>query len=92
MRLLFKVLSFLPLVVLHGAGWVLGWLVFLLSARYRGRLIANARQAGVVRADWTKSVGAAGQLVAELPRLWAGTPVALEWSGAEHIEDALRLG
>lgn len=92
MRLLFKVLSFLPLVVLHGLGWTLGWLAFLLSATYRGRLIANARQAGVVRASWMKSVGAAGQLVAELPRLWVGAPVPVEWSGEEQIDDALRLG
>ena len=92
MRLLFKVLSFLPLLVLHGVGWLLGWLVFLLSATYRDRLIANARQAGVVRHRWMKSVGAAGQLVAELPRLWMGTPVPVEWVGESYIEDALQLG
>lgn len=89
MRLLFKVLSFLPLAVLHGVGWVLGWGAFLLSATYRLRLVANARQAGVLRQDWMKSVGAAGQLVAELPRLWLGAPVPMEWAGAEHIEEAL---
>ncbi len=92
MRLLFKVLSFLPLVVLHGVGWALGWLVFLLSPTYRGRLIANAHQAGVVRSNWMKSVGAAGQLVAELPRLWVGAPVWVEWRGESQIEEALRLG
>ena len=92
MRLLFKVLSFLPLVVLHGVGWALGWAVFLMSGTYRGRLIANAQQAGVGRTSWMKSVGAAGQLVAELPRLWAGAPVPVQWSGEAHIEDALRLG
>lgn len=92
MRLLFKVLSFLPLVVLHGAGWLLGWVVFLLSATYRGRLMANARQAGVARAQWMRSVGAAGQLVAELPRLWVGAPVTVEWRGEAHIENALHLG
>ena len=92
MRLLFKVLSFLPLVVLHGVGWVLGWLVFLLSATYRDRLIANARRAGVVRQRWIKSVGAAGQLVAELPRLWMGAPVSVEWTGENYIGDALNLG
>ncbi len=89
MRLLFKVLSFLPLAVLHGVGWVLGWWVFLLSATYRRRLVANAQQAGVLRQDWMMSVGAAGQLVAELPRLWLGAPVPMEWTGAEHIEEAL---
>ena len=92
MRLLFKVLSFLPLVVLHAVGWALGWVVFLLSATYRGRLIANARQAGLNPKEWMKSVGAAGQLVAELPRLWVGAPVPVEWCGESTIEDALRLG
>ena len=92
MRLLFKVLSFLPLAALHGAGWALGWVVFWLSATYRRRLIANARQAGLTRKGWMKSVGAAGQLVAELPRLWVGAPVSVEWCGEAHIEDALRLG
>lgn len=91
MRLLFKVLSFLPLVVLHGLGWVLGWMVFLLSSPYRGRLVANAQLAGVGRRSWVKSVGAAGQLVAELPRLWMGAPVAVQWTGEHHIESALRL-
>ena len=92
MRLFFKVLSFLPLVVLHGMGWLLGWWVFLLSATYRRRLIANVRQAGVERQSWMQAVGAAGQLVAELPRLWMGAPVSVVWSGEEHIENALQLG
>ena len=92
MRLLFKVLSFLPLAFLHGAGWALGWLVFLLSPTYRRRLIANAHQAGIVRASWMRSIGAAGQLVAELPRLWVGSPVPIEWRGEAHIENALSLG
>jgi KDO2-lipid IV(A) lauroyltransferase len=92
MRLLFKVLSFLPLAVLHGFGWVMGWLVFLLSATYRSRLTANARQAGVARKDWIKSVGAAGQLVTELPRLWMGAAVPVHWTGEEYVEEALRSG
>lgn len=92
MRLLFKVLSFMPLVVLHGVGWLLGWLAFLLSPVYRGRLIANARQAGVASQSWKKSVGAAGQLLAELPRLWMGASVPVQWTGGVCIEDALRCG
>ena len=92
MRLLFKVLSFLPLVFLHGGGWVLGWVAFGLSATYRARLIANARQAGVARTSWMKSVGAAGQLVGELPRLWMGAPVRTDWVGEQYIEDALNRG
>jgi Kdo2-lipid IVA lauroyltransferase/acyltransferase len=89
---LFKMLSYLPLVVLHGMGWVLGWLAFLASATYRSRFIANARQAGLARAQWLPAVGAAGQLIGELPRLWMGRAVPLHWDGAQHIDAALKLG
>jgi KDO2-lipid IV(A) lauroyltransferase len=89
---LFKMLSYLPLVVLHGVGWVLGWLAFLASATYRSRFIANARQAGLARAQWLPAVGAAGQLIGELPRLWMGRAVPLHWDGAQHIDAALKLG
>ena len=89
---LFKLLSFLPLLVLHGLGWVLGGLVFLFSATYRRRFISHARQAGLSPSQWLPAVGAAGKVVAELPRLWFGRPVALRWSGASHIDTALAAG
>lgn len=92
MTLLFKLLSGLPLVVLHGVGWGLGWLAFLGSATYRRRFVANARQAGLARSAWLPAVGAAGQLVAELPRLWFGPAVPLHWQGAQHIDAALASG
>ncbi len=88
MRLLFKVLSFLPLVVLHGLGWALGWCAFLLSPTYRRRVLANAAQADVPVRLALASVGAAGQMVAELPRLWLGAKVAIVWEGAEAVEQA----
>jgi KDO2-lipid IV(A) lauroyltransferase len=89
---LFKFLCGLPLVLLHGIGWVLGWLAFLGSPTYRTRFLANARQAGLVRAQWWPAVGAAGQLVAELPRLWFGAPVPVYWDGEQHVDAALALG
>lgn len=91
-RFLFSVGSRLPLVVLHGLGAVLGWLSFLLSSRYRSRLMANARQAGQPRSVALASVAHAGRLVAELPRLWMGAPVPVRWHGAEHIESAMASG
>ena len=36
-------------------------------------------------------MGEAGKLAAELPRLWFGAPVALQWVGAEHVQQALDL-
>ena len=92
MSTLFKSLSTLPLWLLHAAGWSLGWLVFALSGVYRRRFLANARQAGMVWRQWRGSVGESGKLVAELPRLWLGRPVPVQWMGAQHVEDALALG
>lgn len=85
---LFRAFSLLPLPVLHALGWVLGWVSFLLSNRYRRRLLAHASQAGMSTGVALRSVGEAGKLVAELPRLWLGRGVRVEWDGAEHIETA----
>ena len=71
-----KCCPLLPLWLLHGAGWVLGWLAFLGSGVYRQRFLDNARQAGIGAAGWRPAVGEAGKLVAELPRLWLGRPGA----------------
>jgi len=89
---LFKLLSFLPLWLLHGVGWMLGWLAFLASPTYRRRFVENATQAQFARKDWLPAVGAAGQLVSELPRLWFGKPVSIFWDGAQHVEAALSSG
>lgn len=91
-RLLFALGSRLPLPLLHGAGVLLGWLSFLLSPRYRRRLLANARQAGMPPGVAWRSVAEAGKLVAELPRLWLGAPAPVRWDGAEHIEAASAAG
>ncbi|WP_210544522.1 lysophospholipid acyltransferase family protein [Rhodoferax sp. PAMC 29310] len=89
---LFKLLSALPLWLLHGAGVVLGWLAFLGSGIYRRRFLANARQAGIGCSQWVAAVGESGKLVAELPRLWMGRPVPVTWTGQEFVEAALALG
>lgn len=88
-RFLFRVASLLPLFPLHTLGWVLGWLSFALSGRYRRRLFAHAQQAGFSRGLALASVGESGKLVAELPRLWLGRQVKMAWEGAEHVEAAL---
>jgi KDO2-lipid IV(A) lauroyltransferase len=88
----FRTLSALPLWLMQGLGWAMGWCVFLFSRVYRQRFIANARQAGYGWHQWWRAVGPAGQLVTELPRLWFGSPVPCEWDGAHHVEDALAGG
>jgi Kdo2-lipid IVA lauroyltransferase/acyltransferase len=91
-RCLFHFLSWMPLPLLHAAGWLLGWLSFALSGRYRRRLFAHAAQAGYPRSVALATVGESGKLVAELPRLWLGRPVRVVWAGAEHIEATQALG
>jgi Kdo2-lipid IVA lauroyltransferase/acyltransferase len=90
-------LSHRSLGVLHALGTLLGWIGFAVSGSYRRRLRANAAQGGVTAAQWRASVGHAGRMVAELPRLWLRprtqplSPAAL-WEGAELIERAFDAG
>ena len=92
MQRFFKIFSRLPLGLAQALGGLLGWCVFVASATYRRRFLAQARQAGLSVAQWRPAVAAAGQLVAELPRLWLGAPVPVQWVGQEHVETALALG
>lgn len=80
------------LKTLQMTGWLLGWLVWLVSPRYRRHWRKNTEQAGIDRAAAVASVGAAGKMVAELPRLWFGAPVPTEWQGGELIETAIANG
>ena len=89
MSFLFRFLSCWPLWLLHGVGWLLGWMAYALSPTYRRRFQANARQAGFAGRCCRAAVGQAGQLVTELPRLWLGPPVRVMWDGAAHIDAAL---
>jgi Kdo2-lipid IVA lauroyltransferase/acyltransferase len=92
MIFLFRIFSWLPLWLVHGLGWALGWLVFLASGSYRRGFLAHAAQARVEPRDWRRAVGEAGKLVAELPRLWLGAPVPIRADGFEHVEHALTAG
>jgi len=85
-------LAVLPLWLLHLVGVALGWAAFLGSPTYRRRFLAHAAQAGYRFGDVAGAVAAAGQLVAELPRLWFGRPAPLQWRGQELIEAALAAG
>lgn len=92
MASVFKFLSLLPLWLLHGLGWGVGWLAFLGSASYRQRFLENARQAGLTSAQWRSAVGESGKLAAESPRLWLGRPASVQWQGQEHVQAALQQG
>lgn len=94
MILLFRFLSRWPLVVLHGLGWLLGWLVFCASPTYRRRFLANIRQAGLNWRQGLAAIGQTGCMVMETPRLWFGRPVPVQWAeGAERlVQQALDAG
>jgi KDO2-lipid IV(A) lauroyltransferase len=71
LALLFRGLSWLPLRAVHALGAALGWLIYLLSARYRSDLRANLAQAGLDQAPIRRAtIAAAGQQALEGPWLW----------------------
>jgi len=89
MAFVFQFLSRWPLRLLHWLGAACGWAVYVFSAGYRHRFQSHVRLAGVAPADARAAVTAAGQMVLELPRLWLGAPVAVQWDGESCIERAL---
>jgi KDO2-lipid IV(A) lauroyltransferase len=92
MTRIFKLLSVLPLWLLHGLGWVLGWGAFLGSSVYRSRFLDNAALAKVNAQNMRGAVGEAGKMIAELPRLWLGAPNRVDWHGAHYIDEAISKG
>ncbi|MDD2729229.1 lysophospholipid acyltransferase family protein [Malikia sp.] len=92
MPTVFRSLAAWPLPLLHALGWLGGWLAWLASPSYRRRWAHNTRLAGLRGAARWASVGEAGKLSAELPRLWLGRPLPWRWDGIEHIEAARAAG
>lgn len=70
-RVLMRLAAHLPLAVLHAAGSLLGWLIYLTSSTYRRHLRDNLRQAGFGDARTRRTaIAEAGKMLAELPVLW----------------------
>jgi Kdo2-lipid IVA lauroyltransferase/acyltransferase len=92
MEALFKLLARWPLSSLHSLGAALGWLTYALSPTYRRRFIANSHLAGFSRAQVRGGIAHAGRMACELPRLWLGAPVPVQWQGAELIDAAHAAG
>ena len=97
MSRLFALLSAWPLALLHPMGSALGWLAYLLSPSYRGRLKAHTQAVGMgVWQRWA-AVAHAGKMVGELPLLW-GRPRqqlladAVQWTQPEAVSAALAEG
>ena len=97
MRLIFRFFSVWPLAALHVLGGALGWLVWVLSARYRAQFRANVQQAGIGFAAARPAIFEAGRFVAELPKLWLRPPGQscldnVQLKGLAHAESAFGAG
>src|SRR5580765_2273596 len=70
---LFRLLSLLPLPLLHLIGIVIGWLVYLVSPSYRKRLAENLTRAGYGR-YLCVAISESGKGIFELPFIWCASP------------------
>lgn len=97
MVFLFRLLSRLPLRVLHAIGGVMGWLTYALSPTYRRHLKENMAQAGVADVLLGAAVSEAGKQALEPARIWLRTleetnAQVAEVCGWEHVEAAQQAG
>ena len=92
MRFWFRFFSVWPLWALHAIGHGVGWLAWLLSPVYRRRFQANVHQAGLGLAQVWPAIGHAGAMAAELPRLWFGRPVPVQWADDRAAVQAYASG
>jgi KDO2-lipid IV(A) lauroyltransferase len=96
MAFLFRLLSRLPLPVLHNLGAALGWLIWLLSPTYRRHLGENIALAGMAHAR-NAAIAEAGKGITETPKIWLRPQDELlsliaRVSGWEHVEAARQTG
>lgn len=97
LHLLLRLLSYLPLPILHALGAALGWLA-LLHGKYRGRLLKNMTIAGQNKTGALRRVAMElGKGMAELPRIWLGPlsrvdGLVREVRGWEHLQAASAQG
>jgi KDO2-lipid IV(A) lauroyltransferase len=96
MGFLFRLLSWLPLPVLHNLGALLGWLAYGLSPAYRRHLRENMAIAGCSEAG-SAAIAEAGKTILELPKLWLRSQDEVigrivKVSGWELVEQAWRDG
>jgi len=92
MTLLIRWLSNLSLPWMQRIGWLLGWLTWVLSPRYRKQFREQATQAGYNFAQVRAAVGAAGCQALESFRVWFGAPMPVQWQGEHHITQAYERG
>ena len=96
MPLLFRLLAYLPLPLLHNLGALAGWLSWLLSPRYRRHLAENLAAAGLSECK-TAAIAEAGKTIFELPKIWLRPQAEVlgriaTVSGWEMVETAAQTG
>lgn len=98
MLFLLRLVARLPLPLLHGVGAALGWIVYVLSPRYRKYLRLNLDTAGL-RGFRLRSavITETGKGVMELPVAWLRphdevVRLVVDVSGWELVERAAKLG
>jgi len=93
----FRLLSRLPLWLVHALGAMLGRLVYLVSPSYRRHLQENLAQGGFAPALRSRVAAETGKQMLELSRIWL-RPLAeanaqvVEVVGWEHVEAAQQAG
>lgn len=97
MVFLFRILSRLPLSVVHALGAFLGRLIYLASPTYRRNLRANMAQAGVDLSLAGQAAAEAGKQSLELSRIWLRTldeanAQIVEVVGRELVDEAQAAG
>ncbi len=102
-RILFRLLSYLPLSVLHRCGAVMGQLIYWVSPQYAQRMRENLRSAELHHDEDSyqlllkQTIAEAGKSVLELPWVWC-RPVVQVYAavrnidGWEHVEAAQAAG
>lgn len=97
MVLFFRLLSHLPLWLVHALGAVLGRLAYLFSPTYRAHLRANLAQAGITDIAPTAVAGETGKQALEPARIWLrsleeAAALAVDIDGREHVLAAQQAG
>lgn len=100
---LFKLLSRLPLPILHAVGIALGWLIYWSPGRHSGRMRRNIESSGLCtsgracRQLHRRAIGESGKTIIELMAVWlrpypATLKLVAGTVGREHLEAALANG
>jgi len=102
-KIIFRLLSSLPLRWLHGMGALLGHITFAISGQYAARTEENLRQAHLATDEkhyaalLSQTIAEAGKSIVELPWVW-GRPLeqvcakVQSCQGWEHVETAHARG